>query len=279
MSDNLRFGPDYAVTPPETFFHYPEGGWDVAVEKCNGMAVCRKLDTGTMCPSFMVTLEEMHSTRGRANSLREAMRGALPRMKSDEVLEALDLCLACKACKTECPVGVDMARYKAEFLAQHHREHGTPREAHFFGRVHDLARLASLSPGAREPRPARVRRAMKAAAGMDPRRKMPSFAKEPFRRAFLKRKRSSGDGRPRVILFDDTFHNFFEPGPLSAAAAVLERAGYDVRLPRKQVCCGRAAVSKGLLEYARDRQRSCWRRSSPRWRPAPGSWAWSRAAS
>jgi FAD/FMN-containing dehydrogenase/Fe-S oxidoreductase len=255
MSDNLRFGPDYEVTPPETFFHYAEGGWDVAVEKCNGMAVCRKLDTGTMCPSFMVTLEEMHSTRGRANSLREAMRGALPRMKSDEVLEALDLCLACKACKTECPVGVDMARYKAEFLAQHHREHGTPREAHFFGRVHDLARLASVSPGAANLGQRLLGGAMKAAAGMDPRRQMPSFAKEPFRRAFLKRKRSGGDGRPRVILFDDTFHNFFEPGPLSAAAAVLDRAGYDVRLPRKQVCCGRAAVSKGLLEYARDRQK------------------------
>jgi FAD/FMN-containing dehydrogenase/Fe-S oxidoreductase len=254
MSDNLRFGEDYAVAPPETFFHYAEGGWDVAVEKCNGMAVCRKLDTGTMCPSFMVTLEEMHSTRGRANSLREAMRGALPRMKSHEVLEALDLCLACKACKTECPVGVDMARYKAEFLAQHHREHGTPREAHFFGRVHDLARLASVAPGAANLGQRLLGGAMKAAAGMDPRREMPSFAKEPFRRAFLKRTRSSGDGRPRVVLFDDTFHNFFEPGPLSAAAAVLDRAGYDVRLPRKQVCCGRAAVSKGLLEYARDRQ-------------------------
>lgn len=254
MSDNLRFGPDYAAMPPETFFHYPEGGWDVAVEKCNGMAVCRKLDAGTMCPSFMVTLEEMHSTRGRANSLREAMRGALPRMKSAEVLEALDLCLACKACKTECPVGVDMARYKAEFLAQHHREHGTPRSASFFGRVHDLARLASVVPGAANLGQRLFGRAMGAAAGMDPRRQMPSFANEPFRRSFLRRRTSSGEGRPTVILFDDTFHNFFEPGPLSAAAAVLERAGYDVRLPRKQVCCGRAAVSKGLLEHARDRQ-------------------------
>ncbi|MFL5537753.1 MAG: (Fe-S)-binding protein, partial [Longimicrobiaceae bacterium] len=241
---------------PETFFHYPEGGWDVAVEKCNGMAVCRKLDTGTMCPSFMVTLEEMHSTRGRANSLREAMTGALPRMKSEEVLEALDLCLACKACKTECPVGVDMARYKAEFLAQHHREHGTPRAASFFGRVHDLARLASLSPGAANLGQRLLGRAMGAAAGMDPRRKMPPFAKEPFRRGFLKRKASTGDGRPTVILFDDTFHNFFEPGPLSAAAEVLGRAGYDVRLPAKQVCCGRAAVSKGLLEHAREKQKA-----------------------
>src|SRR4051794_30593498 len=254
MGDNLRFGEDYQVTPPETFFHYAEGGWDVAVEKCMGMAFCRKLDTGAMAPSFRVTREEMHGPRGRANSLREAMPGALPRMQSHEVLEALDLCLACKACKTECPVGVDMARYKAEFLAQHHREHGTPRSAHFFGRVHDLARLASVAPGAANLGQRLLGRALQSAAGMDPRRRMPGFAKEPFRRAFLKRKRSSGDGRPRVVLFDDTFHNFFEPGPLSAAAAVLDRAGYDVRLPAKQVCCGRAAVSKGLLEYARDRQ-------------------------
>ena len=254
MSDNLRFGPDYAATAPDTFFHYPEGGWDVAVEKCNGMAVCRKLDAGTMCPSFMVTLEEMHSTRGRANSLREAMRGALPRMRSHEVLEALDLCLGCKACKTECPVGVDMARYKAEFLAQHHREHGTPRAATFFGRVHDLARLASAAPRAANLGQRLLGRAMGAAAGMDPRRRMPGFAKEPFRRGFLRSKTSSEDGRPAVILFDDTFHNFFEPGPLAAAAAVLERAGYDVRLPRRQVCCGRAAISKGLLQHARDKQ-------------------------
>jgi Fe-S oxidoreductase len=147
-----------------------------------------------------------------------------------------------------------MARYKAEFLAQHHREHGTPRAAHFFGRVHELARLASVAPRAANLGQRVLGRTLGAAAGMDPRRRMPAFAPEPFRRAFLKGRRSAGDGRPRVILFDDTFHNFFEPGPLSAAARVLERAGYDVHLPRKQVCCGRAAVSKGLLEHARSRQ-------------------------
>ncbi|HET7234568.1 MAG TPA: FAD-binding and (Fe-S)-binding domain-containing protein [Longimicrobium sp.] len=256
MSDNLRFGEDYAARPPaDTFFHYEEGGWDVAVEKCNGMAVCRKLDTGTMCPSYMVTQEEMHSTRGRANSLREAMRGALPGMKSQEVLEALDLCLACKACKTECPVGVDMARYKAEYLAQHHRVHGVDRKALFFGRVHDLARMGSIAPRAANLGQRVMGRVMQAATGMDPRRQMPSLAKEPFRRAFSRRKRSVVGGKATVILFDDTFHNYFEPGPLHAAAKVLADAGYEVRLPKTQVCCGRAAVSKGLLDHARDLQK------------------------
>ncbi|HEX2205253.1 MAG TPA: FAD-binding and (Fe-S)-binding domain-containing protein [Longimicrobium sp.] len=262
MSENLRFGPE-AVPPRDTWFHYAEGGFDIAVEKCNGMAVCRKLDAGTMCPSFMVTLEEQHSTRGRANSLREAMRGNLPGMRSHEVLEALDLCLACKACKTECPVGVDMARYKAEFLAQHHREHGTDRKAHFFGRIHDLAKAGSLAPGLANFGNRLMAPALKAVCGIDPRRELPELAEEPFRRWFGRRRSSSrsgtaagGGARPTVILFDDTFHNFFQPGPLQATVTVLERAGFDVRLPRAQVCCGRAAISKGLLDYARDRQKA-----------------------
>jgi FAD/FMN-containing dehydrogenase/Fe-S oxidoreductase len=256
MSENLRFGDDYRAHPPQTWFDYSEDGGDfaVAVEKCNGMGVCRKLDAGTMCPSFMVTLEEQHSTRGRANSLREAMKGNLPGMRSHEVLEALDLCLACKACKTECPVGVDMARYKAEFLAQHHREHGTDRKAQFFGRIHDVAKAASVAPGFANFGNRMLSGAIKAAGGIDPRREMPSFAPEPFRRWFRKRRVVPGYEKPTVILFDDTFNGFFGPGPLQAAVTVLERAGFTVKLPRKQVCCGRAAVSKGLLDHARDLQ-------------------------
>jgi FAD/FMN-containing dehydrogenase/Fe-S oxidoreductase len=256
MSDNLRLGPDYQSQPPrDTFFRYPEGGFDVAVEKCNGMAVCRKLDAGTMCPSFQVTLEEQHATRGRANALREAMRGSLPGMRSTEVLEALDLCLACKACKTECPVGVDMARYKAEYLAQHHRAHGTPASAHFFGRVHELARAGSRGGGAARLGQRLLGGMLKKATGMDLRREMPALARTPFRRAFRKRPRSVQGGRATLILFDDTFHNYFQPGPLHAAVQVLERAGFEVRIPRRQVCCGRAAISKGLLGHARDQQR------------------------
>lgn len=259
MSENLRFGEGYRAAPPETWFDYSGDGGDfaVAVEKCNGMGVCRKLDAGTMCPSFMVTLEEQHSTRGRANALREAMQGSLPGMRSHEVLEALDLCLACKACKTECPVGVDMARYKAEFLAQYHREHGTDRKAQFFGRIHDVARAASVAPRFANFGNRMLAGAIKRMGGVDPRREMPRFADEPFRRWFGRRRRSaSWDGaeRPRVVLFDDTFNGFFGPRPLQSATSVLERAGFEVVLPERQVCCGRAAISKGLLDHARAKQ-------------------------
>lgn len=258
MSENLRFGESYRSNPPKTWFDYTNDGGDfaVAVEKCNGMGVCRKLDAGTMCPSFMVTLEEQHSTRGRANALREAMKGNLPGMRSREVLEALDLCLACKACKTECPVGVDMARYKAEFLAQYQREHGVDRKAQFFGRIHDVAKAASIAPGIANFGNWLLSGAIKQMGGIDPRREMPSFAPEPFRRWFKRRRPAVDANRPTVILFDDTFNGFFGPGPLQATVTVLERAGFTVKLPRTQVCCGRAAVSKGLLDHARDLQQN-----------------------
>lgn len=258
MSENLRFGEEYRAHPPETWFDFSgDGDFAVAVEKCNGMGVCRKLDAGTMCPSFMVTMEEQHSTRGRANALREAMKGSLPGMRSHEVLEALDLCLACKACKTECPVGVDMARYKAEFLAQHHREHGTPREAHFFGRIHDVAKAASVAPGVANLGNKLMSGMIKRMGGIDPRREMPTFAPEPFRRWFRRRPRpADATDRPTVVLLDDTFNGFFGTAPLRAAVTVLERAGFDVKLPERQVCCGRAAISKGLLDHARDLQTS-----------------------
>ncbi|MEX2571868.1 MAG: FAD-linked oxidase C-terminal domain-containing protein [Gemmatimonadota bacterium] len=254
MSENLRFGEAYRATPPrETFFDYSEdGGWDKAVEKCNGMAVCRKLDAGTMCPSFMVTMEEEHSTRGRANSLREAMRGNLPGMESEQVLEALDLCLECKACKTECPVGVDMARYKSEFLAQHYRATGrTPLSALFFGRIHQLARLGSITPRLANLGNRVMGPLLKKASHVDARRSLPRLANRTFRSAWRRSDRSGPVNRPRVILLDDTFHNYFDPEPLSAAALVLERAGFDVLLPSRQVCCGRPLISKGLLEESR----------------------------
>ncbi|HEX6924048.1 MAG TPA: FAD-binding and (Fe-S)-binding domain-containing protein [Longimicrobiaceae bacterium] len=257
MSENLRFGEGYSAFAPKTYFDYSaDGGWDLAVEKCTGMAVCRKLDAGTMCPSFMVTLEEEHSTRGRANSLREAMKGGLPGMKSEEVLEALDLCLECKACKTECPVGVDMARYKSEFLAQHYRATGRiPPSALFAGKIHDLARLGSLAPGLANLGNRLVGPLLKRVSHTDQRRKLPELAPRTFREEFRGIPRSRSAPRGRVILFDDTFHNFFNPAPLHAAVRVLERAGFSVELPRRQVCCGRPNISKGLLDEAKRRQR------------------------
>jgi len=259
MSNDLRFGESYQATPPaSTFFDYSaDGGWDKAVEKCNGMAVCRKLDAGTMCPSFMVTLEEEHTTRGRANSLREAMRGNLPGMKSVEVLNALDLCLECKACKTECPVGVDMARYKSEFLAQHYRATGnTPASAIFFGRIHEFAKAGALAPPLANLGSKLMAPLLKRLAHVDERRSLPEIAGTPFRRGWRGRPAQSGRGesgnRKRVILLDDTFHNYFDPAPLSAAARVLSRAGFDVEIPSRQVCCGRPMISKGLLDEARN---------------------------
>jgi NAD-dependent dihydropyrimidine dehydrogenase PreA subunit len=181
---------------PETFFDYSaDGGWDKAVEKCNGMAVCRKLDAGTMCPSYMVTLEEEHSTRGRANALREAMRGNLPGMKSKEVLEALDLCLECKACKTECPVGVDMARYKASSW----RSTTAPRHA-ARPRTSSAASTTSRGWAARAPRLANLGALLggavikRVARGPAPR--AAALAREPFRRWFRRRapRRAGGAG-------------------------------------------------------------------------------------
>jgi FAD/FMN-containing dehydrogenase/ferredoxin len=237
MDESLRFGEAYSATPPETFFDYSaDGGWDRAVEKCNGMGVCRKLDAGTMCPSYMVTHEEEHATRGRANTLREAMRGNLS-MTGPEVEAALDLCLECKACKTECPVGVDMARYKSEFLAQKHRAHGVSREARFFGRIREQAELASRAPGIANLGGRLAGPVLKRLAGVHPDRDLPTLATEPFRRWFERSRNGETRTGTRVVLFDDTFHNFFHPGPLKAAVTVLERAGIR----------GGAAPRAGLL--------------------------------
>jgi FAD/FMN-containing dehydrogenase/Fe-S oxidoreductase len=253
MDESLRFGEAYRANPPETFFDYSaDGGWDRAVEKCNGMGVCRKLDAGTMCPSYMVTHEEEHATRGRANTLREAMRGNLS-MTGPEVEAALDLCLECKACKTECPVGVDMARYKSEFLAQKHRAHGVSREARFFGRIREQAELASRAPGVANFGGRIAGPLLKRLAGVHPDRDLPRLASEPFRRWFERSRNGETPAGTRVVLFDDTFHNYFHPAPLKAAVTVLERAGYAVELPPQPVCCGRAAISKGLLDDAREK--------------------------
>jgi Fe-S oxidoreductase len=167
-------------------------------------------------------------------------------MKSKEVLEALDLCLECKACKTECPVGVDMARYKSEFLAQHYRATGhTPLSATFFGRIHSFAKAGGVAPRLANLGNRLLAPVLKKMAHVDSRRSLPELAPHSFRSRW---KHSPGSDRPRVVLFDDTFHNYFQPGPLHAAVTVLERAGFQVELPRRQVCCGRPMISKGLLE-------------------------------
>ena len=150
LTSNLRFGAGYVTPKPVTFFDYSDyGGMAGAVEMCSGLGACRKKLDGTMCPSYMATREEAHSTRGRANVLRLAMNGRLGEagLGDEGVFEVLDLCLECRACKAECPVGVDVARFKSEFLADYWTRHGTSLRARALGGIHELSRWASKAPG------------------------------------------------------------------------------------------------------------------------------------
>jgi FAD/FMN-containing dehydrogenase/Fe-S oxidoreductase len=274
LDHHLRFDPSYRLREPATFYDWSEReGIGRAVEACIGVGKCRKLDAGAMCPSYMVTREEAHSTRGRANALREALRGELLDGLADPLLAvAMDLCLSCKACKRECPTGVDMARLKSEFMAHYRSEHGTSLRPRIFASIRRWSAMASLAPGLAHfaaAAPA-VGPLLRAIAGIHPRRSLPRFASEPFRRRFARRQalRASGSasGAPatrtnpasgakrasrRVVLLDDTFNNYQEPQILEAAVEVLERAGYQVTLPSRPVCCGRPLYSLGFLDEAR----------------------------
>ena len=257
MSENLRYGERYRAVELPVVFPYPrENGFAGAVELCNGAGVCRKELAGTMCPSFMATREEEHSTRGRANLLRALLDGRLAptRASEDRVREALDLCLSCKACKAECPSGVDMARLKSDFLHRYYRRRLRPLADFVFGAPEVLARWGSrLGPlggwlGRRGVTGALLARA----AGFDRRRSLPELARRPFRRWFREHAAASEPASPRaeVALFADTFTNYFEPQIGIAACRVFWALGYRVVLP-PEVCCGRPAVSRGLLGRAR----------------------------
>ncbi|MBI2875391.1 MAG: FAD-binding protein [Candidatus Tectomicrobia bacterium] len=256
LDANLRYGPAYAAHEPRTYFDFSDlQGFTRAVEMCNGLAACRKLESGTMCPSYQVTREEMHTTRARANALREAMRGNLDGLGDARVIEVLDLCLACKGCQRECPIGVDMATYKAEYLAHYQEIHGIPWSARAFGYLPRLARLGSRMPRLanailRSPLQGPIKRW----AGLHPARKLPALAPESFRRWFARRPQGPEGDRPPLLLFDDTFNGYFRPESLKAATELLERVGYRVLLPPRPVCCGRPLISKGLLRQARAAQ-------------------------
>jgi Fe-S oxidoreductase len=202
----------------------------------------------------MATREEMHSTRGRAHLLFEALSGGVLRgaMAEPAVAQALELCLSCKACKSECPATVDMATYKAEFLAHYHTVHRRPLSANFFGRLHSLARLAQVAPrvaNALSHSPgvsALIRRALR----IHPRRELPRFASRSFRAWFETRGAAVASGR-EVMLFPDTFTNFFEPEVAIAAVEVLERCGFRVTIPDRDLCCGRPLYDYGMLDRAK----------------------------
>ena len=262
LTSNLRYGVGYVAASPATFFDYSEhGGMAGAVEMCSGLGACRKKLDGTMCPSYMATLDEKHSTRGRANVLRLAMAGRLGEagLGDREVYDVLDLCLECRACKAECPVGVDVARFKSEFLADYWRRHGTPLRARAIGRIAGLAkwgsRLAPISNAVAASAPARW--LGEKAFQIDRRRTLPNWS----RRTFAAQFRSSTLQPPaasrkppapslQLILFDDTFTNYSHPEIGLAAAEVLRAAGAEVGLV-PHVCCGRPLISQGLLEDAR----------------------------
>lgn len=257
LDTNLRAGPDYKPKRVATHFKFPEdhGSFAAATERCFGVGKCRGLDGGTMCPSFMATREEMHATRGRAHLLFEMMRGdALKNGWQDEhVHDALDLCLSCKGCKADCPVSVDMATYKAEFLSHYYAEHQRPPSAYALGLIDVWARLASMAPHVANfvTQTPVVSALAKSFAGLAYQRPVPPFAGQTFRQWFVKRRAATnGRSRPPVLLWPDTFNNYFLPHTAQAAVEVLENLGYDVQIPGQPLCCGRALYDYGMLDRA-----------------------------
>ena len=259
---NLRLGIDYHPWEPATHLSFAadHGSLSRATLRCVGVGKCRRqqADGGVMCPSYMATLEERHSTRGRAHLLFEMLeRDAIGHQgwRDESVREALDLCLSCKGCKSDCPVHVDMAAYKAEFLHHYYAGRLRPRSAYAFGLIHWWARLASpiaplVNAALRAPGLSGL---AKAAAGMAPERRIPSFARQTFRGWWRARARSGerNPGGPRVVLWADTFSNFLQPPVAQAAVEVLEAAGKRVVVPEQPLCCGRPLYDYGMLRLAR----------------------------
>ena len=252
MTGNLRYGVGYPAVRLPTVFDFGPEGFLGAAEACTGVGACRKEGAGTMCPSFMATRDEAHSTRGRANVLREAIVGGLPGgLTSREVHDVLDLCLECKACKAECPSRVDVGKLKAEFLQAYYDAHGTPRSARALGGAAKVAPLAqAFAPLVNALLPlAPVRWLTEKAIGIDRRRTLPAYATRRFDRSFSAGP-GGGEGAPTVALFVDTWSNFHDTAPARAALRVLEAAGARVELVPYR-CCGRPLISKGLLREAK----------------------------
>jgi Fe-S oxidoreductase len=255
VDENLRLGPGYSPQPVTTHFHFPNdsGNFAKSTQRCVGVGKCRRLDGGTMCPSFMVTREEKHSTRGRARLLFEMLEGDPLEggWQSEAVKDALDLCFACKGCKGDCPVKVDMATYKAEFLSHYYEAHRRPIAAYAFGLIHYWARAAAWAPGLVNfvTQTPGLRLLAKLGAGIAHERRIPAFAPETFTEWFARRQPPVQAG-PRVILWPDTFNNHFHPQTAIAAVHVLERAGFTVAVPQQPLCCGRPLYDYGMLDQA-----------------------------
>ncbi|HET7061295.1 MAG TPA: FAD-binding and (Fe-S)-binding domain-containing protein, partial [Nitrosospira sp.] len=259
-TENLRLGTAYDPPQPDTYFKFPgdKGNFGRVTLRCVGIGNCRQQHSQTMCPSYKVTREEKHSTRGRARLLFETMRGEVIKdfWQSDEMRESLDLCLACKGCKGDCPVNVDMATYKAEFLSHYYEHRRRPRQAYAFGLIDRWARLAAYAPSVVNwfTQTRGLSGLAKSIAGMPEQRAIPRFASETFLQWFRKRPLRNS-GKPEVILWPDTFNNHFYPQTAKAAVAVLEAAGFQVRVPVQHICCGRPFYDFGMLDRAKEQLR------------------------
>ena len=268
MTANLRYGSDYKPLDLNLNLDFSAtDGFARAVEACNGEGVCRKEGTGTMCPSYMATRDEKHSTRGRANALRATLSGILPpeALTDQRMYEIMELCISCKSCQRECPSAVDMAKLKFEFLAQYYKVHRIPLRSRIFGSIHVISRIAAgpfapLINAVMASKPMRI--LLEKTVGISSKRVMPAFAKEPFTKWFEKRRpplpyrasppeggRTKWDGG-RIVLFNDTFNTYNNPEVAISATEVFEAAGFEVMLPGHK-CCGRPAISKGLVDQAR----------------------------
>ena len=256
MTESLKISPRYQTWQPETTLDFTgQGGFARAVEMCSGMGECRKKLDGTMCPSYMGTLDEEHSTRGRANALRAVLSGKVPKEEftGKRLHDVMDLCLECKACKAECPSNVDMAKLKYEFLDHYHRVNGLPLRNRLFGGIERLNRIGSqFAPLSNWVVGSGLNRwLMEKLAGIDRRRPLPQFAGVTFEDWFDGRKPEGDGAKGEVVLFHDTFNNFNTPNVAVATTRLLERLGYHVRLVNKR-CCGRPMISKGMLGEAKN---------------------------
>jgi FAD/FMN-containing dehydrogenase/Fe-S oxidoreductase len=253
--ENLRLGTAYHPQSGQTHFQFPDdaGSFARATLRCVGVGKCRRTEGGTMCPSFMVTREEKDTTRGRARLLFEMLQGKplAHQWRDKHVRDALDLCLACKGCKGDCPVNVDMATYKAEFLSHYYAGRLRPITGYSMGLIYWWSRLATLQPGVvnfltQTPPFSTVAKWM---GGIAPQRRIPTFAPETFKHWFHRRS-PINTGKPQVILWPDTFNNHFHPQTAIAAVSVLEAAGFQAMVPETSLCCGRPLYDYGFLDQA-----------------------------
>lgn len=255
LDSNLKHGPDRPHNPlARTTFFFGDEGFSLqdAADRCVGVGRCRRTDTGTMCPSYRATLDERHSTRGRAKLFQEMFRGETTEAtwRNEDVKEALDLCLSCKGCKTDCPTNVDMATFKSEFLSHYYKRRLRPREAYSLGMIRYSSKLASKVPGLangvlRSP----VGKLVRKAGGVTTERDAPVFARETLR-SWLK-KQSLDTAGEDVVLWVDTFTNYLGPEAGRAATEVMQAAGGRVLVPSKDVCCGRPLYDYGMLDLAK----------------------------